>query len=183
MKRRAWDTFWKLEKFCRSTSISFNNKVGFFNTSCLIVLLCDPWILHCVSVKMENEIDAFATSWFRIMLGIKKPWSCEKYTNLCIRWQTPSLSSTFWCRLLCSWMMIQYDEYHKIRTFTVAFKAKCPDLQAKFTKFTLTNLTKFSLAKLINCKWKSISSNLLAQTIWYQWWWNLIGKFVKRTID
>ena len=70
-KALAWTAFWKLEKIWRSTSISIDTKIRLFNTTCVTVLLygCESWI---ISVNMENKINAFATSCYRIMLGIKR---------------------------------------------------------------------------------------------------------------
>ena len=70
-KALAWTAFWKLEKIWRSTSISIDTKIRLFNTTCVTVLLYryDSWIL---SVNMVNKINAFATSCYRIMMGIKR---------------------------------------------------------------------------------------------------------------
>ena len=70
-KALAWAAFWKLEKIWRSFSISIATKIRLFNTTCVTVLLygCDSWVL---SVNMENKINAFATSCYRIMLNIKR---------------------------------------------------------------------------------------------------------------
>ena len=55
----------------RSQSISIDTKIRLFNTTCVTVLLygCDSWVLP---VNMENKINAFATSCYRIMLNIKR---------------------------------------------------------------------------------------------------------------
>ena len=70
-KALAWTAFWKLEKIWKSSSISIATKVKLFNSTCVTVLLygCDSWIL---SADMENKINAFATSCYRIMLNIKR---------------------------------------------------------------------------------------------------------------
>jgi len=67
----AWTAFWKLEKIWRSTSISIVTKIKLFNTTCVTVLLygCESWV---ISNNMENKINAFATSCYRIMLNIKR---------------------------------------------------------------------------------------------------------------
>ena len=70
-KALAWTAFWKLEKIWRSSSTSIATKVKLFNVTCVTVFLygCDSWIL---STTMENKINAFATSCYRIMLNIKR---------------------------------------------------------------------------------------------------------------
>ena len=42
-----------------------------FNTTCVTILLygCESWV---ISQAMENEINAFATSCYRIMLGVRR---------------------------------------------------------------------------------------------------------------
>ena len=67
----AWVAFWKLEKIWRSPSISISTKIKLFNTTCVTVLLygCESWV---ISSNMENKINAFATSCYRIMLNIKR---------------------------------------------------------------------------------------------------------------
>ena len=71
--RRAlsWVAFWKLEAIWRSPSISISTKIKLFNTTCVTVLLygCESWV---ISGDMENKINAFATSCYRIMLNIKR---------------------------------------------------------------------------------------------------------------
>ena len=60
-----------LGKIWRSSSISLAAKIRLFNTTCVTVLLygCESWVL---SVNMENKINAFASSCYRIMLNIKR---------------------------------------------------------------------------------------------------------------
>ena len=67
----AWVAFWKLEKIWRSPSISISTKIKLFNTTCVTVLLYgfESWV---ISGSMENKINAFATSCYRIMLNIKQ---------------------------------------------------------------------------------------------------------------
>ena len=74
LKRRkalAWSAFWKLEKLWRNQTTSIATKVRLFNTTCLTVLLygCESWV---ITRHMENSINAFATSCYRIMLNIKR---------------------------------------------------------------------------------------------------------------
>lgn len=70
-KALAWFAFWKLEHLWRSPSISIGTKIKLFNTTCVTVLLygCESWVL---SSDMENKINSFATSCYRIMLNIKR---------------------------------------------------------------------------------------------------------------
>ena len=70
---RHWrgGAFWKLERLWRSPSLPISTKVKLFNTTCVIILLygCKFWV---VSQDMESKINAFATSCYRIMLGISR---------------------------------------------------------------------------------------------------------------
>ena len=70
-KALAWVAFWKLEKIWRSSSFSIATKIRVFNTTCVTVLSYgwDSWVL---SVNIENRINAFATSCYRIMLNTKR---------------------------------------------------------------------------------------------------------------
>ena len=74
LKRRkslAWCAFWKLEQLWKSPHISITTKVKLFNTTCVTILLygCESWV---ISQDMENKINAFATSYYRVMLNIKR---------------------------------------------------------------------------------------------------------------
>ena len=74
LKRRkslAWCAFWKLEQLWKSPHISIATKVKLFNTTCVTILLygCESWV---ISQDMENKINAFATSCYRVMLNIKR---------------------------------------------------------------------------------------------------------------
>jgi len=74
LKRRmalAWTAFWKLERLWRSQSIPISTKVKLFDITCVTILLygCESWV---ISKDMEDKINAFATSCFRIMLNIKR---------------------------------------------------------------------------------------------------------------
>ena len=67
LKRRkslAWCTFWKLEQLWKSPHIPIATKVELFDTTCVTILL--------ISQDMENKINAFATSCYRVMLNIKR---------------------------------------------------------------------------------------------------------------
>ncbi|XP_078617621.1 uncharacterized protein LOC144885572 [Branchiostoma floridae x Branchiostoma japonicum] len=67
----AWTAFWKLQKIWSSTSLPTSTKIKLFNVTCVPVLLygCESWVL---SSDMENKINSFATSCYRIMLNIKR---------------------------------------------------------------------------------------------------------------
>ena len=74
LKRRkslAWCAFWKLEQLWKSPHISISTKVKLFNTTCVTILPygCESWV---ISQDMENKINAFATSCYRVMLNIKR---------------------------------------------------------------------------------------------------------------
>ena len=76
LKRRkslAWCAFWKLEQLWKSPHISITTKVKLFNTACVTIGLllygCESWV---ISQDMENKINAFATSCYRVMLNIKR---------------------------------------------------------------------------------------------------------------
>ena len=70
-KALAWSAFWKLERIWRSPTISIATKIRLFNSTCVTVFLygCESWV---ISGNMENKINAFATSCYRIMLNIKR---------------------------------------------------------------------------------------------------------------
>ena len=55
----------------KSPHISIATKVKLFNTTCVTILLygCESWV---ISKDMENKINAFATSCYRVMLNIKR---------------------------------------------------------------------------------------------------------------
>ena len=59
-----------IEQLNKSSHIHIATKVKLFNTTCVTILLyvCDSWV---ISQDMENKINAFATSCYRVMLNIK----------------------------------------------------------------------------------------------------------------
>ena len=74
LKRRksfAWCAFWKLEQLWKSPHIFIATKVKLFNTTCVTILLygCESWV---ISQDMENKINVFATSCYRVKLNIKR---------------------------------------------------------------------------------------------------------------
>ena len=73
LKRRkglAWTAFWKLKQLWRSNYVHTMLKISLFKATCLPVFLyaCETWV---ITEAMSNTINAFATSCYRIMLGIK----------------------------------------------------------------------------------------------------------------
>ena len=80
LKRRkglAWAAFWKLQRLWKSPNIPISTKVRLFDTTCVTVLLygCESWV---ISKAMEDQINAFGTSCYRIMLNIKR---IDRVTN------------------------------------------------------------------------------------------------------
>ena len=74
LKRRkslAWCALWKLEQLWKRPHIPIATKFKLFNTTCVTILLygCESWV---ISQDMENKINAFATSCYRVMLNIKR---------------------------------------------------------------------------------------------------------------
>ena len=65
-----WCAFWKLEQLWKNSHIPIATKVKVFNTTYVTILLygCESWV---ISQDMENKINAFATSCYRVMLNIK----------------------------------------------------------------------------------------------------------------
>ena len=70
-KSLAWFAFWKLEQLWKSLHIPIATKVKLFNTTCVTILLygCESRV---ICQDMENKINAFATSCYRVMLNIKR---------------------------------------------------------------------------------------------------------------
>ena len=70
-KSLAWCAFWKLEQLWKSPHISITTKVKLFHTTCVTILLygCESWV---ISQDMENKINAFDTSCYRVMLNIRR---------------------------------------------------------------------------------------------------------------
>lgn len=78
-KRRciAFAAFWDLTKIWKSKDISLKQKLIFFQSICLSILLygCETWIL---SNDLINKLDSFATICYRYILQISK---IEKVSN------------------------------------------------------------------------------------------------------
>ena len=73
-KRRPglqWSTFWKLERLWRSKAVPTNFNVNLFKATCLSILLygCEGWT---PTKKKEDKLNGYATSCYKIMLGIKR---------------------------------------------------------------------------------------------------------------
>jgi hypothetical protein len=70
-KALAWSAFWSLEKIWRSQSVPLDLKLGIFRTTCLSILLygSETWVFN---KDMAAKLNAFATSCYRIMLGIRR---------------------------------------------------------------------------------------------------------------
>ena len=68
-KALAWSAFWKRERLLKGSQLTISAKVKLFYTCVTIFLYgCESWVL---SLDRENKINTFATSCYRIMLGIK----------------------------------------------------------------------------------------------------------------
>ena len=70
-KALALTAFWKLEHIWKSPIIPISTNIKLFDTTCVTVLLygCESWV---ISKDMENKINSFGTSCYRIMLNIKR---------------------------------------------------------------------------------------------------------------
>ena len=73
----AWNSFWRLSKVWKSDSITLSLKRKLFNSLILSILLygCETWTL---TRRLENLINSFATSCFRILLNIRR---IDRITN------------------------------------------------------------------------------------------------------
>ena len=67
----AWSAFWKLETVWRSQPISLETKLSLFNSLVLSVMLygAETWP---ISTQINQLINSFATSAYRIMTGVKR---------------------------------------------------------------------------------------------------------------
>ena len=77
-KGQAWSTFWKMKDIFRSETIPIRLKTDIWQASCLSILLygCESWI---IAKKLENSLNSFATSCYRVMLNIKR---IDKVSNI-----------------------------------------------------------------------------------------------------
>ena len=76
LKRRkslAWCASWKLEQLWKTQHISIATEVKLFNTTCVTTCIllygCESWV---ISQDMENKINTFATSCYKVILNIKR---------------------------------------------------------------------------------------------------------------
>lgn len=70
-KGQAWGAFWKMKEIWKSKSIKIQLKVRLFKASCLAILLygSETWTL---TKQQKQVLNSFATSCYRIMLGVKR---------------------------------------------------------------------------------------------------------------
>ena len=70
-KGQAWGALWKMKDIFRSKTIPIRLKTDIWQASCLSILLygCESWI---ITKKLENSLNSFATSCYRVMLNIKR---------------------------------------------------------------------------------------------------------------
>lgn len=66
----AWAAYWKLEKIWKAKHLPIKLKANIFETTVISVLLygCEAWI---VTKDMERKMNSFATTCFRMWLGIR----------------------------------------------------------------------------------------------------------------
>jgi hypothetical protein len=79
-KQLAWKAFWKMKNIWKSATIPIKLKVNIFKASCVSILLygCESWI---ITKTLENILNSFATTCYRIMLNIKR---LDKISNTTI---------------------------------------------------------------------------------------------------
>ena len=70
-KAKALNEFWKMNKIWKSHDIHYSLKLRIFESMCLPILMygCETWI---ITKSLEKQIDSFATSCYRVILGIQK---------------------------------------------------------------------------------------------------------------
>ncbi|CAF1276691.1 unnamed protein product [Adineta ricciae] len=70
-KGQAWKAFWRMKNMWKSTTIPIQLKTNIYKASCLSIFLfgCESWT---ITNKLEKVLNSFATSCYRIMLGIKR---------------------------------------------------------------------------------------------------------------
>ena len=76
-KSLAWAAYWKMEKIWKANHILIKLKASIFEAAVVPILLygSETWI---VSSEMKNKLNAFATTCYRMWLGIKP---LDKVTN------------------------------------------------------------------------------------------------------
>ena len=77
-KALAWAAFWKLERIWKASHIPVQLKINIFKTAVITILTygCECWIIRPCD---EGSINAFATSCYRIILGVKR---LDRITNI-----------------------------------------------------------------------------------------------------
>ena len=67
----AWSNFWKLQRIWKSNDLSLQLKLRLFDSLILSLLLygAESWTL---TATIQNQLNAFATSCYRILLNIKR---------------------------------------------------------------------------------------------------------------
>ena len=70
-KAIAWNKFWQLSNVWRSKTIDITLKLRLFDSLILSILLygAEAWSL---TQRMKQQLNAFGTSCYRVMLGIKR---------------------------------------------------------------------------------------------------------------
>ena len=90
-KALSWAAFWKLDRIWKAKYIPVQLKINIFKTAVLTIFThgCECWIIKL----NESSINLFATSCYRIILGVKR---LDKVTNVEIyQWsaQIPLMST------------------------------------------------------------------------------------------
>lgn len=70
-KSLAWKVFWDIKKVWSSRVIHIEQKIRIYKSTCIPIILygCESWIM---STEMKNKMNAFATSCYRYILGIRQ---------------------------------------------------------------------------------------------------------------
>ena len=85
----AWSAFWKLETVWCSRSLNLETKLSLFDSLVLTVMLygAETWP---ISTQMNQLINSFASSAYRIMTGVKRFDNCVS-SNTCSEIHTPHM--------------------------------------------------------------------------------------------
>ncbi len=75
----AWVAFHNLKSILKSKTVSIKFKINFLNAACVAILLygCETWVL---TPALEKDLDVFARTAYRIILGINQ--AEERLTNI-----------------------------------------------------------------------------------------------------
>ncbi len=71
-KGLAWSAFWKLENLWRRVTVQLETKLKFFQTKQPVCQSCYTAVSPGYNQSSKLSINAFATSCYRVMLGIKR---------------------------------------------------------------------------------------------------------------